>query len=405
MRAAVDSDVIDRTVLSQVLRRELQDPHAEPLDSSVERLRSGAGQGLGVYRLFGHAHSRGKRMPWSAILKMIPAAGQGPAHEWDHADREVLAYRSGILRNLPGGLAAARCLALTRHDAGARCLWLEDLGRHEVRWSLETYARAAHCLGRFNGAYLAGAPIPKHPWLSRHWLRQWLAEAAAAMAALPEHLDHPLVRRVYPPDVAAGIAELWCQRDGLLRALDALPQTLCHHDAFRRNLVATADRIAALDWAFMGCGPVGAELSPLVTATLAFGEIPLESRPALEHATIESYIAGLRESGWWGSDEPITFGYRATSALRYGPGTVRLVLPALLDPALRDDVTALVRMPFDGVLELWAGIIRDTVTRDESSLIERARSVTDSTCAERPRHRSTSCSRRRPDAPGPRGAR
>jgi hypothetical protein len=374
MRPAVDMDVVDRAVVARVLRRLLEDPHAEPLDTAVERLRSGAGQGLGVYRVLGHARSRGEHVPWSAILKLIPAAGQVPAHAWDHADREVLAYRSGILRNLPGGLAAPRCLAFTHRDVGARCLWLEDLGRHEVRWSLETYARAAQCLGRFNGAYLTGAPIPKHPWLSRQWLRQWLAEAAAAMAALPEHLDHPLVRRVYPPDVAAGIAGLWNERDGLLRALDALPQTLCHHDAFRRNLVATGDRIAALDWAFMGRGPVGAELSPLVTATLAFCELPLGSRPDLEHVTIASYLAGLREAGWRGPDEQVTFGYGATSALRYGPGTVRLVLPALLDPALRGDVAALLGIPFDRVVEHWGALLRDIVERDWSPLIEGGRS-------------------------------
>ena len=301
-----------------------------------------------MYRLFGHAHSRGKRVPWSAILKLIPAAGRGPAHAWGHADREVLAYRSGILRNLSGGLAAPRCLALTRHAAGARCLWLEDLGRYEVRWSLETYARAAQCLGRFNGAYLTGAPIPKHPWLSRDWLRQWLAEAAAAMAVLPEHLDHPLVRRVYPPDVAAGITGLWNERDGLLvrarrAAADAVPSRRLPPQS-RRN--GRSDLGARLG--LHGPWSRWRRLSPLVTATLAFREMPLESRSALEHATTESYIAGLRESGWQGSDEQITFGYRATSALRYGPGTVRLVLPALLDPAQRDDVTALVGMPFDG---------------------------------------------------------
>jgi hypothetical protein len=339
----------------------LEDPHAEPLDSAVERLRSGAGQGLGVYRVLGHARSRGEHVPWSAILKIVPAARGGRSDGWSHADREVLAYRSGILRELPGGLAAPRCLALTSHDAGARRLWLEDLGHQEVRWTLDTYAHAARCLGRFNGAYLAGVPIPEHPWLSRDWLRQWLAETAVAVAVLPEHLDHRLVRRVYPPDVAAGILRLWSQREGLLRRLDLLPQTLCHHDAFRRNLVAAGDVIAALDWAFMGRGPVGAELSPLVTATLAFAEMPLGSRPDLEHFALASYLGGLRESGWQGSDEQVTFGYRATSALRYGPGTVRLVVPALLDPALHDDVAALLGLPFDGVVEHWAGILRDIV--------------------------------------------
>jgi hypothetical protein len=373
MRSTVDVDVVDRAVLAQVLRRVLEDPHAEPLDSAVERLRSGDGQGLGVYRVLGHARSRGEHVPWSAILKIIPGAREGPPDAWGHADREVHAYRSGVLRELPGGLAAPRCRAVTRHDAGARGLWLEDLGRQEVRWSLETYARAARCLGRFNGAYLAGARMPQHPWLSRDWLRQWLAETAAAVAALPEHLDHPLIRRVYPPKIAARIAWLWNERDGLLRALDLLPQTLCHHDAFRRNLVAAGDRIVVLDWAFMGRGPVGAELSPLVTATLAFREMPLESRIDLEHATTVSYLAGLRESGWEGSDEQVTFGYAATSALRYGPGTVRLVLPVLLDPALRDDVAQVLGMPFDEVVEHWAALMRDTVPRDRSTLLERGR--------------------------------
>lgn len=369
MRPAVDVDVVDRAVLVRVLRRALEDPHAEPLDDAVERLRSGAGQGLGVYRVFGHARSRGERVPWSAILKVLPAARGGAPDGWSHADREVLAYRSGVLRELAGGLAAPRCLALIRDEAGRRWLWLEDLGHREARWSLETYARAARCLGRFNGAYLAGAPIPGHPWLSRDWLRQWLAETAPAVAALPDHLDDPLVRRVYPPDVAAALARLWNERDELLRALDRLPQTLCHHDAFRRNLVAQGDRIVALDWAFMGHGPVGAELSPLIVATLAFRELPLESRADLEKATTASYLAGLRESGWHGSDEHVTFGYGATSALRYGPGTVRLVLPVLLDPALRDDVAAQLGIPFDGVVEHWAAVVRDIVERDWSPLL------------------------------------
>ena len=67
-------------------------------------------------------------------------------------------------------------------------------------------------------------------------------------------------------------------RERLLDALGRLPQTLCHHDAFRRDLVAHGDRIVALDWAFVGRGPVGAEISPLVSATLTFREVGSEQR-------------------------------------------------------------------------------------------------------------------------------
>jgi hypothetical protein len=105
MPPTVDVDVVDRAILARVLRRVLEDPLAEPLDSAVERLRSGAGQGL-VYRLFGDARSRGEHVPWSAILKILQATREGRPDGWRHPDREVLAYRSGVLRELPGGLAA-----------------------------------------------------------------------------------------------------------------------------------------------------------------------------------------------------------------------------------------------------------------------------------------------------------
>jgi hypothetical protein len=51
--------------------------------------------------------------------------------------------------------------------------------------------------------------------------------------------------------------------------------------------------------------------------------------------------------------------YSTTSALRYGPGTVRLVLPILLDPALHDRAAELLGMPFTAVVDHWAAVIRD----------------------------------------------
>jgi hypothetical protein len=352
---------IDGPELTRAVSRLLADPDADPVRPVAYPVSAGAGQGSQVYRVQGQARSRGRLVSWSLIVKAISGDTRGPPDGWCHSEREVLAYRSGLLRKLPGGLSAPRCLAHGRDAAGRHCLWLEDLGPQHEPWSLTTYAGAARCLGRFNGAYLAGLPIPEHPWLSRHWLRRWLDETAPAVAALPEHRDHPLVRRAYPPDVAAAIAKLWAGRDEALRALDRLPQSLCHHDAFRRNLVAVGDRIAALDWAFTGPGPVGAELSPLIAATLAFGEFDLDAGPELERVVMASYLTGLREAGWHGSDEQVWFGYAATSALRYGPGTVRLVLPILLNPALQDGAAALLGIPFDAVIELWAAVIRAQV--------------------------------------------
>src|SRR3712207_7779326 len=57
---------------------------------------------------------------------------------------------------------------------------------------------------------------------------------------------------------------LWEERERFLTALDRLPQTFCHHDAFRRNLLVRrgpeGEELVALDWTQTGHGAVGQEL-------------------------------------------------------------------------------------------------------------------------------------------------
>ena len=112
--------------------------------------------------------------------------------------------RLGTARHLPDALGAPRCL---RHDAqgGRHLLWLEDLGSDDRPWSVSDYSHAARQLGRFNGACLCGRPLPTTEWLSRDWLRSWLAQGAAG-EELSRHARHPLVRRVYLPTLRAQIA-------------------------------------------------------------------------------------------------------------------------------------------------------------------------------------------------------
>src|SRR5207237_402832 len=83
-----------------------------------------------------------------------------------YGKREALAYASGLLDDLPGGIAAPRCFAVEERTDESCWLWLEEVGdRHGSRWPLSQYARAARALGRFNGAYLAGRALPAYPWL------------------------------------------------------------------------------------------------------------------------------------------------------------------------------------------------------------------------------------------------
>ncbi|MCA1725884.1 MAG: hypothetical protein LC748_16870, partial [Thermomicrobia bacterium] len=125
---------LDRDSLIGPVRRALDDAAAELLDWRHEPLaytvrNPAAG---GVYRIAGHARTRGAVHPWSLILKVshapagrtwpdgrvAPAGwGMNPTHS-QYWRREALAYRSALLDDLPGDLIAPRCFGVDeRGDA------------------------------------------------------------------------------------------------------------------------------------------------------------------------------------------------------------------------------------------------------------------------------------------------
>jgi hypothetical protein len=350
---------LDASMLRPIVGHALDAAVVVPVEWSVVLILAGDGQGLGVFRVSGSARVGGEPRAWSVILKVLPATSGSPT-AWNYPAREALAYERGLLDDLPPGLEAPRCFGRAEHG-GQHHLWLEDLGSDAIRWRLDDYGRAARALGRFNGAYLTGRSLPVARWLSRRWLRSWLAEGAAAVRELPRFRRHPLVQRVYPPEVLDRLLRLWAHRQELLEALDRLPRVLVHNDAFRRNLFLRSGRLFAVDWAFLGPGPIGAELAPLVTASVAFRGVARDGWRDLEQTAVEAYLRGLQDAGWRGASDPLRFGFAASSALRYGPGCVRLVLPALLDETAQPHVELVLGISFDKVLQLWAAVCLEQV--------------------------------------------
>jgi hypothetical protein len=350
---------LDASTLRPIVGHALDAAAAAPIEWSVVPILAGDGQGLGVFRVLGSARVSGEPRGWSVILKVLPATPGSPTG-WNYPAREALAYERGVLDDLPPGLEAPQCFGHTEHG-GQHHLWLEDLGSDAMRWRLEDYGKAARALGRFNGAYLSRRSLPMARWLSRQWLRSWLAEGAAAVRELPRFGRQPLVQRVYPPEVLDRLLRLWAHRQQLLDALDRLPQVLSHNDAFHRNLFLKSERLFAVDWAFLGPQPVGAELAPLVTASVAFLGMAHDRWRDLEQTAVEAYLRGLQDAGWRGPSDQARFGFAASSALRYGPGCVRLVLPALLDQTAQPHVELVLGIPFDQVLQLWAAVCLEQV--------------------------------------------
>ena len=277
---------IDQGILTEIVRRAFNSKNVEVIDWNYSRVHGGAGDVgavlSGVYRFTGKAHDQGKEKVWSLILKVVgTTASQDDPSEPRYWKREVLAYQSGRLTELPGGLTSPRFFGTHEFSEKVIGLWLEDIANKVgSKWPLEYYGTVARHLGQFNGAFLTGRDLPPWSWLSHDWLRALVAENAPSAARFSQTVDEPNVRRFYMDGDARRTLRLWEEREQYFAALDRLPQTLLHRDAFRRNLfirfdAAGNEQIVAVDWAFTGIGAVAEEIVSLVHGSLCFSEVSM----------------------------------------------------------------------------------------------------------------------------------
>jgi hypothetical protein len=354
---------VDAATLTLMVRDLLGDPAAVVARGwSCRPLSGGASEGMGLYWVTGSARVGRTTRPWALVCKVCaPADGIDPG-AWDYPTREPLTYGSGLLSALPGELTAPRCLAVETQPDGTPRLWLEAVPDvHPGPWTLDRYALAAQHLGRFNGAYLVGTPLPDQPWLSRGWLRDFVEPSGPAFAEL-ERLAGPggplLLRRLYPSPVVAELGRLWRERERFLEALDRLPQTFCHHDAFRRNLLHRAgpagEDLVAIDWAYAGPGAVGEDLGQLVMASLYFFETAGIEPDDLATICFAGYVAGLREAGWGGDEHLARLGFAIDAALRTSIGLLRVIVPLVAEPEHRPVAEDRFGRPLEDVVAAWA---------------------------------------------------
>lgn len=175
----------------------------------------------------------------------------------------------------------------------------------------------ARDLGRMGGAHAGGRPAPDWPWLSRGFLAGWTEQGAAGFEVFAEAARDRLLARLYPPEVAAVMVELWHARVPIFAVLAGWPQVLGHLDAVPANVIVRGGRTYLIDWAFAGRAALGEELAPLVAGSGLFGGLPAEHMAAIDRAAFPAYLDGLRAAGWAGDPARIRFTYCAAAALRF----------------------------------------------------------------------------------------
>jgi len=255
---------------------------------------------------------------WSAIQKVLRQTQSNWAADWR---READVYASGFLDTLPPGISAPRLYAVDDAEAQVS-LWLEDVMETVPSWPLARYAVAARDLGRFNGAFLAGRPMPSSPQLGTNWLAGWVAMAGKSFSQIlddPAVTGHELVRRAVPRAWLDRMRAVHAQETRLLGMLDQLPATVSHLDAWRANLIARdtdgATETVAIDWSLLGLAPAGQEIAIFVTGVRLWLSLGRTEADTIGELAFRSYLAGLRDAGWTGSEADVRLAYAASAAL------------------------------------------------------------------------------------------
>ena len=110
---------VDRATLTPLVRQALDRERAEVTTWTYKPIYGGAGAGGSIYRFSGNARDGDEEIPWSLILKAIRAIpGRRSPSSPGYWRREPEAYQSGLLHDLPGGIAAPRCFDVVECGEG-----------------------------------------------------------------------------------------------------------------------------------------------------------------------------------------------------------------------------------------------------------------------------------------------
>lgn len=281
-----------------------------------EPLAGGFGSAVGGAALYRLTIVSVTSQTCSLVLKILyERQDEAPSSPY-YWKREYEAYRSSLLEDLPvDTFSTPRIYDL--NDFGDSCwIWMEDVEDCKDRWSLADFGSIAGRLGRFNGAWLTGRALPGFNWLSRNWHSAITPGLADCFANLDQLLDTPLARAALPLESRDEIMSIWRDRHLFQDTLTQLPRTLCHTDAFRRNILHRRGEVVLLDWALASVGAVGEELVCLVAVSLYYEGFSVDYAEELDKTVFAAYVAGLREAGWTGDAKLARLGFTCGMVLR-----------------------------------------------------------------------------------------
>lgn len=311
-------DAVNTEILTPLVQRVLTSRQATITEWHGEPVKGDGSVGKRfVCRFHGWASLAGDSVPWSLFLK-VPNPTHTAFDPWHREpfQREVLLYESGLLESLPGGIVAPRCLQVMKPPDDESWMWLEDVaGQSALQWPLARFRTAVFHFGRMQGAFLVSRTLPNRPWLATdEWLRPRLLDTMQEIPSLLHQLSaHPATHRLFGSDFGKRLNRLWAERNSIYESLGRMPRSLCHGDFNYMNLLAPCEldsesQTFVVDWQYTGVRSIGEDIAGLIADSSV---VPVRRKVAepeeLTELLLESYLDGIRESGWRGNLNQVRF--------------------------------------------------------------------------------------------------
>ena len=305
---AVAREVIDDnsvTLVGDIAFSEIDTPHNDDRTLGIVKVS-------GTAVSTGHGN-HGDHHEWSSVLKIIDqSVPTDDAALWGFPENEVKVYEQGLLADNGVQLRPAKCYLAQRDSDGRSILWLEDLsGAPQPPWILEQFISSANHLGRFNGYHSVNkTELPIEVTKDAFYLRlsaiEWHFEYSKLMEM---RSDDPILRRVFRDTPLEPGLEYSAQLERALEVAKSLPHSLSFGDSHARNLFPLSSETVGIDWANLTYDPIGCDIGVLIGSPLSFTEAEVQLSTRNERVIYESYVKGLKSSGWTGNLDHVRLGF------------------------------------------------------------------------------------------------
>mgnify|MGYP000479866778 CR=1 FL=1 len=270
---------------------------------------------IGIVKVSGSAVSvrHGSHHNWSSVVKIIdqsvPTTGDTGA--WCFPENEVKVYEQGLLNDDEVQLRPAKCYLAQKNSGGLHVLWLEDLSAApQPPWTLDHFISTASHLGQFNGYHFGNkTKSPIEVTKDAYYLRMAAFKWHSDYSKLMEIRDDPITRRVFGDIPLEPGLEYTATYERAVEVAKSLPHSLSFGDSHSRNLFPLGSETVGIDWASLAFDPIGCDIGVLIGSPLSFGKIERQLIAQHEQKIYESYVDGLKSSGWTGNLDHVRLGF------------------------------------------------------------------------------------------------